>query len=40
MKNGKGTQAPPKRGSGVKPVVGGHTVRTGTPKGKQPKGWR
>ena len=41
MKNGKGTMAPPKRGSGVKAVTGSSsTVSTGSAKGKKPKGWR
>ena len=35
-KHSKGTQAPPRRGSGVKAVTGStSTVRIGTPTGKK-----
>ena len=38
MKKGNATQAPKKRGSGTKVVVGSSsTVRTGTAKGKLPR---
>lgn len=37
MKKSSGTQAPKKRGSGTKVVVGGNTVRAGSAKGKLPR---